>query len=247
MSATGVVAALDFEARSLGKRSDYTLVSVSGIGADNAARAARSLAAAGAAALLSWGVAGALDPALRCGTAVLPHEVLATGRRFETDRHWRQAVASALQGKVTLDSGALITSDVAVASAAHKASLFQHSGAVAVDMESAAVAAVAAELALPFLALRVVLDTAHDSLPDSVVRSFQARAHGAPGAAAAGAASAVGAASAAGPRIWPLLCAPGDWGGLLRLAAQYRVAGRALRACGRLAGRTLMAGARIDP
>jgi len=112
-----------------------------------------------------------------------------------------------------------------VAAAAHKSSLFEHSGAVAVDMESAAVAGVAAELALPFLALRVILDTAHDTLPDSVMRSFQAPA---------------------GPRIWPLLCAPGDWGALLRLAVQYRMAGRALAACGRLAGPTLLPSARID-
>ncbi len=245
MSVTGVVAALDFEARSLGKRSDFTVVSVSGIGADNAARAARSLAAGGATALLSWGVAGALDPALRCGTAVLPGEVLERGRQFQTDPLWREAVASALQGSVALHSGALYTSEVAVAASAHKARLFQHTGAVAVDMESAAIAAVAAELALPFLVLRVILDTAHDSLPDSVVRSFQAPASA--GSATSPAGTSPAGASAAAPRIWPLLCAPGDWGGLMRLALRYRTAGRALGACRRLAGPTLMAAARMDP
>ena len=218
MSVTGVVAALDFEARSLGKRSGQFLLGTSGIGAVNAARAARSLVAAGAAALLSWGVAGALDPALPCGTAVLPLEVLRQGRRFPTDRLWRARVAAALEGRVPLVSGALLTSEMAVAAAALKARLFEDTGAAAVDMESAAVAEVAAELGLPFLALRVILDTARDSLPESVVRSFQAPAAG-----------------AARPRLWPLLRAPGDWGALLRLAAQYRVAGRALRACSRLA------------
>jgi adenosylhomocysteine nucleosidase len=231
LSVTGVVAALGFEARSLGKRSEHTVVSVSGIGADNAARAARSLAAAGATALLSWGVAGALDPALRCGSVVLPLQVLAAGGQFPADRPWHQRVAAALQGKLALDSRALFTSEVAVVTAARKATLFQDTGAVAVDMESAAVAAVAVEMALPFLALRVILDTAQDSLPGSVVRSFQPPA---------------GAASSSGPRIWPLLCSPGDWGGLLRLAAQYRVAGRALRDCRRLATAALMPAARIE-
>jgi hopanoid-associated phosphorylase len=221
LSVTGVVAALDFEARSLGKRSEQILVSTSGIGAGNAARAARSLAAAGAAALLSWGVAGALDPALHCGTAVLPIEVLGQGRRFQTDRLWHARVAGALQGRVPLVSGALLTSEVAVASAALKASLFQQTAAAAVDMESAAVAEVAAELGLPFLTLRVILDTARDSLPDSILSSFQ---------------------GAAQPRLWPLLCAPGDWGALLRLASRYRVARRALRACGRLAEPARVAG-----
>ena len=226
MSVTGVVAALDFEARSLGRRSAQILVSTSGIGAGNAARAARSLAAAGAAALLSWGVAGALDPSLRCGTVVLPIEVLRQGRRFQTDRLWRARVAAALQGRVPLVSGALLTSEVAVAAAALKASLFQQTGAAAVDMESAAVAEVAAELELPFLAVRVILDTARDSLPDSILRSFQPPAAGVVGPAGD---------MPARPRLWPLLCAPGDWGALLRLAAQYRVAGRALRTCGRFA------------
>jgi adenosylhomocysteine nucleosidase len=245
LSVTGVVAALDFEARRFGARSAHSLVSVSGIGADNAARAAHSLAAAGAAALLSWGVAGALDPALRSGTAVLPLEVMVAGRRYQTDRLWHGQVAMALQGRVPLVSGALLTSEIAVASAAHKADLFQHSGAVAVDMESAAVAGVAAQLRLPFLALRVILDTARDSLPDSVLRSFEAPPDEAPpGQSRASAGTGAGASSAA-PRIWPLLCAPGDWGGLLRLAMQYRLAGRALGACRRLAGPTLMPGAGI--
>jgi len=74
LSATGVVAALEFEAQSLGTRRhladglgslrDGSLLRVSGVGGDNAARAARELVAAGAGALLSWGVAGGLDPAL---------------------------------------------------------------------------------------------------------------------------------------------------------------------------------------
>jgi len=232
LSVTGVVAALDFEARSLGKCREQILLSTCGIGAGNAARAARSLAAAGAGALLSWGVAGALDPALRCGTAVLPIEVLRQGRRFQTDRLWRGRVAAALQGRVPLVSGVLLTSEVAVAAAALKSSLFQDTGAAAVDMESAAVAEVAAEFGLPFLALRVILDTARDSLPDSVLRSFQAPATGRARAAPAR------------PRLWPLLCAPGDWGALLRLARQYRVAGRALRACCRLAEPARLAAAR---
>jgi hopanoid-associated phosphorylase len=224
LSLTGVVAALDFEARSLGPRRAQALVCVSGIGAENAARAARELAAAGAGGLLSWGVAGALDPSLHCGTAVLPLEVLRAQRRFPTDPAWRQRVTAALQGHVPQVGGALLTSEVAVAASALKARLFEHSGAAAVDMESAAIAEVAAQFGLPFLALRVILDTAHDSLPDSVLRSF-----------AAG--NAAGSAPAR-PRVWPLLRAPADWGRLLRLAAQYRTAGRALAACARRADPT---------
>jgi adenosylhomocysteine nucleosidase len=210
LSVTGVVAALAFEARCFGKPSDGCLIRLSGIGADNAARAAHALVAAGAGALLSWGVAGALDPDLASGTAVLPTEVLRQGRRFATSRLWRERLRSALQGHVRVVAGALLTSDVAVAAVALKASLFRDTQAVAVDMESAAVAEVAADHGLPFVALRVILDTARDSLPESVLRDF---------------------APAARPPLWSLLCAPADWGRLLRLAAQYRLARRALGEC----------------
>jgi adenosylhomocysteine nucleosidase len=210
LSVTGVVAALAFEARCLEQPSDGSLIRLSGIGADNAARTARALVAAGVGALLSWGVAGALDPDLSSGTAVLPTEVLRQGRRFATSPLWRERLRSALQGHVRVVTGTLLTSDAAVAAVALKASLFRDTRAVAVDMESAAVAAVAADHGLPFIALRVILDTARDSLPGSVLHDF---------------------APAARPPLWPLLCAPADWGRLLRLATQYRLARRGLRAC----------------
>ena len=79
-------------------------------------------------------------------------------------------------------------------------------------MESAAVAQVAAEHELPFITLRVVLDTASVSLPGSVMRTLE------PG-------------NAGRSGLWravALLGAPADWGALLRLAAAYRIARRAL-------------------
>lgn len=240
MSATGVVAALEFEARSLGTGSrragqlralgDGSLLRISGVGADNAARAARELIAAGVGALLSWGVAGALDPALACGALLLPAEVLCAPagaaalplQRFATCRGWRERVAAALQPHAPAASGALLTSPVPVAAAALKARMFRDTGAVAVDMESAAVAQVAAEHALPFITLRVILDTAAVSLPGSVMRTLEPANAGRTGLW----------------RAWALASAPADWGALLRLAAAYRVARRALYQCARRADPT---------
>jgi adenosylhomocysteine nucleosidase len=234
LSATGVVAALEFEAQSLGTRRhradglgslrDGSLLRVSGVGGDNAARAARELVAAGAGALLSWGVAGGLDPALSCGAVLLPAEVLRPAsadkllppQRYATCRMWRERVAAALQPHAPA-AGALLTSALPVAAADLKVRLFRATGAVAVDMESAAVAQVAAEHELPFITLRVVLDTASVSLPGSVMRTLEP-----------------GNAGRAG--LWravALLGAPADWGALLRLAAAYRLARRALLDCAR--------------
>jgi adenosylhomocysteine nucleosidase len=234
LSATGVVAALEFEAQSLGTRRhradglgslrDGSLLRVSGVGGDNAARAARELVAAGAGALLSWGVAGGLDPALSCGAVLLPAEVLRPAsadkllppQRYATCRMWRERVAAALQLHAPA-AGALLTSALPVAAADLKVRLFRDTGAVAVDMESAAVAQVAAEHELPFITLRVVLDTASVSLPGSVMRTLE------PG-------------NAGRSGLWravALLGAPADWGALLRLAAAYRLARRALLDCAR--------------
>ena len=174
-------------------------------------------------------MAGALDPALACGVAVLPDEVLrehgepggATLLRFATCRGWRERLLAALQGQAQVVSGTLLSSAAPVTTLAHKASLFRRTMAVAVDMESAAVAAVAAEHGLPFIALRVILDTALDSLPGSVMRAF-APAPVAP------------RRRPAWPLLWPLLIAPAEWWAVLRLAARYRIARHALRQCARL-------------
>jgi adenosylhomocysteine nucleosidase len=235
LSATGVVAALAFEARSLGscrRRAagpcvlrDGSLLCISGVGADNAARAARELAAAGAQALLSWGVAGALDPALSAGAVLLPAEVLhpmgAAGtaplQRYPTSRGWRERVAAALQPHAPVSAGALLTSVLPVSDARLKARLFQDTGAVAVDMESAAVAQVAAEYQLPFVTLRVIVDTAAVSLPLSVTRMIDP-AH---------------AGRSALWRAWTLASAPRAWGALLGLARASRIAQQALSDCAR--------------
>jgi adenosylhomocysteine nucleosidase len=229
LSVTGVVAALEFEARSLGAVSDGSLVRVSGVGAANAARAARELVAAGVGALLSWGVAGALDPALGCGAVLLPAEILGPAsaaalplQRLATCRSWRERVAAALQAHAPLSAGALLTSALPVATAASKARLFRDTRAVAVDMESAAVAHVAAEHALPFITLRVILDTASVSLPGSVMRTLEP----------------VNAGRSGLWRAAALTSAPADWGALLRLAAAYRAARRARHDCARRADPT---------
>jgi len=49
--------------------------------------------------------------------------------------------------------------------------LFQQTGAIGVDMESAAVAAVAQEARVPFVAVRVVADSADILLPNSALNA----------------------------------------------------------------------------
>jgi adenosylhomocysteine nucleosidase len=193
---------------------DGALLAVSGIGTAAAAAAALALVEAGASALMTFGLAGALDPVLTPGSVVLAREVIAAdGTRYQTDGSWRERVAAALR-PVRVTESNLLTSDRAIESPRGKAAAFHSTGAIAVDMESAAVARIAGQHNLPFIAVRVIVDTAADELPRAVV-----------------AASRAGRVKF-GKLIAGLIVAPGEIVSLIRLARRYRVAMRSLQAIG---------------
>ncbi|MFZ0499503.1 MAG: hypothetical protein WAM52_10235, partial [Steroidobacteraceae bacterium] len=123
---------------------------------------------------------------------------------------WRERVRAALPASCVACGGKLLTSDRPVATPEAKAAAWRESRAAAVDMESAAIAQVARQAGLPFIALRVIVDTASDQLPAAVI------------AASGGGQLRLGRLLAA------LLRAPGDVGGLIRLSARYRIAMRIL-------------------
>jgi adenosylhomocysteine nucleosidase len=221
LNVVGIVTALAAEARTLGPTKpayaaptalpDGSLLAVSGIGFAAAARAARALVKARVAALASWGMAGGLDPKLRAGSIFLPSEVISTdGTGLPTTRHWRERLAAALAGQQPLERGKLLSSPQAIAAVAEKLALYRSTGALAVDMESLAIAQVAALQGLPFIAVRVIVDTAHDELPQAVVK-----------------ASRTGRV-----QTWRLIgalaLAPAEFGAVVRLAQQYRAASRSL-------------------
>ncbi|MFQ5936218.1 MAG: purine phosphorylase [Acidiferrobacterales bacterium] len=150
-------------------------VQLSGIGPRRAARAAQSLLSAGATALLSWGTAGALAPQLQPGSLVLPQTVMTPGGDlFPVHAHWHAFMAGRLKGQLTSNHEPLLESPAVVAEPAEKAQLFQRWGAVAVDMESAAVAAVAAQAEVPYLVIRAVSDSAASGIPADVINAIDA-------------------------------------------------------------------------
>jgi adenosylhomocysteine nucleosidase len=225
LNGLGIVAALVAESRPLGPATrrgteptnlaDGTLLIVSGVGLAAAACGARRLLAAGARALLSWGLAGGLDPALEAGALVLPLEVISPeGRVLRTSADWRERVDHAIAARQAASCGRLLTCREPLTSTTAKALAFQRTGAVAVDMESSAVAEVAAAERVPFLTVRAIVDTARDAVPEVALN-----------AAAAG---------QEGPNIGRVLIglagAPGQLPGLIRLARRYRIASRALAA-----------------
>ena len=228
----GVVAALRMEARTLGpavRRPDGlsalgngTLLSLSGMGYAAATMGARNLIEAGVCALMSFGMAGGLDPRLGAGALVLPSAVISReGARISTSKAWHDRLRdAAVAAQLVVTDGELLTTLHSLDSVAAKSAALRDTGAVAVDMESLAVAEVAAGRNLPFVAVRVIVDTALDELPGAVVaasREGQVRI---------------------GQLIGALALAPTELMGLVRLARRYRIAVRSLAAVARATRRT---------
>lgn len=219
MNRVGVVAALAREARALAPPGppddardprvvpleDNALLTESGMGWDAAEAAARRLAEAGATALVSFGTAGALDPALAHLAVVVPEAVVTwEGTVFGTHRPWRESLLAACPRDVPVAAGRLLSCREAVGSRLDKAIAWRESGCAAVDMESAAIARYAADAAIPFLAVRVIVDSAADELPQAVLAASRAGEVSVPALLAA------------------LACAPWTIAAVARLARRFR-------------------------
>jgi adenosylhomocysteine nucleosidase len=116
--------------------------------------------------VISFGVAGGLDPTLKSGDVVVATEVLAGDARWLAGLPLNDdLIASVGLGRRRIVRGRLAGAEEVVAHRHVKAALHSETGAAAVDMESHIAADYAAKAGLPFAALRVVSDPAHRALP----------------------------------------------------------------------------------
>jgi hopanoid-associated phosphorylase len=195
----------------------------SGANSARALEGARTLVSDGCAGLLSYGMAGGLDPGLDPGAVVVPDAVIAPGGELiETDKAWRQSLRAALGPSMEVSAQPLAGSDTLVSSVAAKKRLYRDTDAVAVDMESHAVARAARDGGVPFLALRVIADPAGRAVPEWIVRAISAGGRPRPGRILAG-----------------LLFRPWEVGVVIGLAGDSR------KALGRLGRVALLAGPRF--
>ncbi len=123
-----------------------------------AARLEAAIAAERPAGLISMGICGGLDPALRIGALIIG---TAVGDNA-TDEGWAARLAATLPHARRASVAGV---EIAAFDSADKAALFAATGAAIVDMESHIVARVAAAHGLRFAILRAVSDAAGDSLP----------------------------------------------------------------------------------
>lgn len=165
----GVIVALGLERRSLDpvtRIGNAVTVLQSGPGPERAAAAARGVVRSGATALMSWGIAGGLVERAQPGTVVIPDAVIdVDGSELEVDPRLRLELIEALRVAPDLLAGRIVSVERILATPAAKTCSASVSGAVAADMESGAIARVAAEAGLPFVVVRVVADGPSDFLP----------------------------------------------------------------------------------
>ena len=148
------------------------LLARTGVGPDNAEAVARRLfneVPVGAA--LSVGVAAGLGPQLRRGDLIVGDKVIihrrngSTRGSFPCDAGLRESALVLVRRSGDRHClGPIVTVERILLTAKEKRSLALESGALAADMESAAIASVAAARAVPFLAIRAILDPVEEDL-----------------------------------------------------------------------------------
>jgi len=147
---------------------DHAVLWLSGMGAQAARTAAEGLHQHGVTALVSFGVAGALSPNLKPGDLVLPDAIHAD-TQLPVNIAWRDRLQKLLPADVTVVNGILADSAVPLTGEKAKLNLAQATNACAVDMESGAIAAVAATAGIPFIAVRAIIDPIQFSPPEALL------------------------------------------------------------------------------
>lgn len=228
----GIVTALASEARALTRQplcvraawkiDTGSTVWLSGMGQEAAREGALALVEAGVTALVSFGVAGGLAPGLRSGTLLCPSCVLdERSHDYRPDPAWRAALIRqlALTNVPLVDEGSLLSLPRPLLDTTEKSAMRERHQSVAVDMESAAIAAVADAHQLPFMVLRAIVDERDDNVPVALQAGIDA--WGRP---------------LAGRMFVTLLRHPGLLAELPRLAGRMGKATRALRTAALAAG-----------
>jgi adenosylhomocysteine nucleosidase len=173
---------------------------------EGAGDAASRLITEGAEALISFGLAGGLDPTLPPGAILVPERVVKARETYLCD----PALVAWLGGPTC---AAMFAGASVAVTAAQKVALFTQTGADAIDLESGAVARVAAAAGIPFAVLRAVCDPAGRDLPPAALVALNARGR------------------IAGFRVLAsVMRRPDQVPGLLKLAGDAAVARRALQA-----------------
>jgi nucleoside phosphorylase len=181
---TGIVVALPEELGTLTSKridkghcvfiGDKLLAACLGTGPKNAQAAAELLIAKGANRLISWGCAAGLS------ASVKPGDLVVAGRLIDADdieitmsSEWHDHCINTLRRQIgenltAIHGGLLAESKILIAASSEKKQLHSMTGAIALDMESVAIAKAAGRHKLEFLAIRAIADPVTLDLPKAI-------------------------------------------------------------------------------
>jgi len=125
-------------------------------------------------AVISFGIAGGLDPSLRSGDVVVATAVIAENGTWKVPAPVVSAMADRVRASgIGVAQGALVGVEELMLLPTAKAAVRRETDAIAVDMESHIGAAYAAEAKLPFAAIRVISDPAERVLPSLAKKALK--------------------------------------------------------------------------
>lgn len=178
---TGIIVALPNEISSLSNKkipkgdcafiNNTTLLACSGTGPKNAAKASQLLIDKGAERLISWGCATALKSGLQPGDLVLPQILVSEEQTAVSQLHinsvWLENTLTHLSA-LNPHTGLLAESSHVVTQSTEKKLIHQQTKAIALDMESIAIAQIASQNNCPVLVIRCIADPVAMNLPKAV-------------------------------------------------------------------------------
>src|SRR5580692_240550 len=130
---------------------------------------ARELVQRGAKRLMSFGIAGGLEPGLPIGSMIIGSQVAATDGSWACDKPW---VDELMQKFPQAHCGGVWGSETLIATAREKRALHEKSRCLIVDMESQCAAQIAAEAGIPLAVVRVVCDSVDMDVPPVVMAAI---------------------------------------------------------------------------
>jgi adenosylhomocysteine nucleosidase len=189
------------------------IIALSGIGAQRAHRAATLLVSRGATALLSWGCAAALNDDLSAGSLLLPNHVIdVAGETHRTNVQWHRRLYNEIAGQYAVRTEGLAESAGLLKTANEKRALSRQTGAIAADMESAALARAAQEQRLPFMMVRAVIDSRATALPENLLDAINSQGE-----------------ISLGNFLQHVVLHPQDWFDVIKLGVQFTLVRRTLQ------------------
>jgi adenosylhomocysteine nucleosidase len=166
--------------------------------------------------IISFGMAGGLAPYLRPGNWIVASSVIDAGRTHPTDRAWSEKTLEMIPGA---GHAPILGVDTAITHPDAKRQIHVETGAAVVDMESHLVARFASAHGLSFAAIRVVIDPAHQVVPEAALAGMRP-----------------GGGTSLTAVLLALIARPSELPDLLRVAIDSYVARRALLRASRILG-----------